>query len=98
MKRINSETALPLFEKETAKQQKLFICWRLLIMSVYWISQQPHLVMTSSVINRNSNKADIIQGAEEYIDITDKQLKDLREEKQALVILLAVAASAAILF
>ena len=26
MKRINSETALPLFEKETAKQQKLFIC------------------------------------------------------------------------
>ena len=26
MKRINSETALPLFEKETAKQQKLFTC------------------------------------------------------------------------
>ena len=67
-------------------------------MYVYWISQQPHLVMTSSVINRNSNKADIIQGAEEYIDITDKQLKDLREEKQVLVILLAVATTAAILF
>ena len=59
---------------------------------------QPHLVMTSSVINRNSNKADIIQGAEEYIAVTDKQLKDLRDEKQALVILLVVAASAALLF
>ena len=54
--------------------------------------------MTSSVINPKSNKADIIDGAMEYIDTTDKQLKTLREEKQALVILLAVAASAAILF
>ena len=54
--------------------------------------------MTSFVISRRSNKADIIQGAEEYISVTDKQLKDLREEKQALVILLVVAASAAILF
>ena len=59
---------------------------------------QPHSVMTSSVINRNSNKADIIQGAEEYISVTDKQLKDLRDEKQALVILLVVAATAAVLF
>ena len=59
---------------------------------------QPHLVMTSSVINPKSNKADIIDGAMEYIDTTDKQLKTLREEKQALVILLAVAASAALLF
>ena len=62
------------------------------------MSQQPHLVMTSSVINPKSNKADIIDGAMEYIDITDKQLKDLREEKQVLVILLAVATTAAILF
>tara|TARA_R100000458_G_C8148223_1_gene156855 strand:+ start:157 stop:321 length:165 start_codon:yes stop_codon:yes gene_type:complete len=54
--------------------------------------------MTSSVINPKSNKADIIDGALEYIDVTDKQLKTLREEKQALVILLVVAASAAILF
>jgi hypothetical protein len=54
--------------------------------------------MTSSVINPKSNKADIIDGAMEYIDITDKQLKTLREEKQALVILLVVAATAAILF
>ena len=54
--------------------------------------------MTSSVINPKSNKADIIDGAMEYIDITDKQLKTLREEKQALVILLVVAASVAILF
>ena len=54
--------------------------------------------MTSSVINRNSNKADIIDGAMEYITGTDKQLKDLRDEKQALVILLVVAATAAILF
>jgi len=54
--------------------------------------------MTSSVINPKSNKADIIDGAMEYIDITDKQLKDLREEKQVLVILLAVATTAAILF
>ncbi len=54
--------------------------------------------MTSSVINRNSNKADIIQGAEEYIAVTDKQLKDLRDEKQALVILLVVAATVATLF
>ena len=59
---------------------------------------QPHLGMTSSVINPKSNKADIIDGAMEYIDVTDKQLKDLRDEKQALVILLVVAASAAILF
>ena len=59
---------------------------------------QPHLVMTSSVFNHRSNKADIIQGAEEYIAVTDKQLKDLREEKQVLVILLVVAATAAILF
>ena len=59
---------------------------------------QPHLVMTSSVINPKSNKADIIDGAMEYIDVTDKQLKDLRDEKQALVILLVVAASAALLF
>ena len=58
----------------------------------------PYLVMTSSVINHRSNKADIIQGAEEYISVTDKQLKDLREEKQVLVILLAVATTAAILF
>jgi hypothetical protein len=34
MKRINSETALPLFEKETAKQQKLFTCWHLLMVYV----------------------------------------------------------------
>jgi hypothetical protein len=54
--------------------------------------------MTSSVINPKSNKAEIIDGALEYIDVTDKQLKDLREEKQALVILLVVAASGALLF
>tara|TARA_Y100001951_G_C11170709_1_gene200092 strand:- start:135 stop:299 length:165 start_codon:yes stop_codon:yes gene_type:complete len=54
--------------------------------------------MTSSVINHASNKADIIQGAEEYLSVTDKQLKDLREEKQVLLILLAVATAAAILF
>ena len=54
--------------------------------------------MTSSVINPKSNKAEIIDGAMEYIEITDKQLKNLREEKQALVILLATAASAALLF
>ena len=54
--------------------------------------------MTSSVINPKSNKADIIDVALEYIDGTDKQLKTLREEKQALVILLVVAASAALLF
>ena len=54
--------------------------------------------MTSSVINRNSNKADIIQGAEEYIDITDKRLTTLTEERQALVVLLAVAVTAAALF
>ena len=54
--------------------------------------------MTSFVISHRSNKADIIQGAEEYISVTDKQLKDLREERQVLVILLAVATVAAILF
>ena len=54
--------------------------------------------MTTSVINSKSNKAEIIDGALEYIDVTDKQLKDLREEKQALVVLLVVAASAALLF
>jgi len=54
--------------------------------------------MTSSVIDPRSNKADIIDGALEYIDTTDKQLKDLREEKQALVILLLVASALAILF
>jgi len=59
---------------------------------------QPHLVMTSSVINPKSNKAEIIDGAMEYIDVTDKQLKDLREEKQALVILLAAATTIALLF
>tara|TARA_R100000664_G_scaffold13956_1_gene22077 strand:- start:530 stop:733 length:204 start_codon:yes stop_codon:yes gene_type:complete len=67
-------------------------------MYIYSISQQPHLAMTSSVINHASNKADIIQGAEEYLSVTDKQLKDLREEKQVLLILLAVATAAAILF
>ena len=59
---------------------------------------QPHLVMTSSVINPKSNKADIIDGAMEYIDVTDRQLKTLREEKQALVILLAAATTIALLF
>ena len=54
--------------------------------------------MTSSVITPKSNKDEITDGALEYIDVTDKQLKDLREEKQALVILLVVAASAALLF
>ena len=54
--------------------------------------------MTSSVINPKSNKADIIDGAMEYIDVTDKQLKTLREEKRALVILLAAATTIALLF
>ena len=54
--------------------------------------------MTSSVINPKSNKAEIIDGAMEYIETTDKQLKDLREEKQALVILLLVASTLSILF
>ena len=54
--------------------------------------------MTASVINHKSNKADIIQGAEEYISITDKQLKSLKEDRQALVVLLAVTATFALLF
>tara|TARA_R100000458_G_C8066744_1_gene107316 strand:+ start:52 stop:216 length:165 start_codon:yes stop_codon:yes gene_type:complete len=54
--------------------------------------------MTSSVINSKSTKADIIQGAEEYISITDKQLKSLKEDRQALVVLLAVTATFALLF
>ena len=58
----------------------------------------PHFQMTSSVINPKSNKAEIIDGAMEYIETTDKQLKDLREEKQALVILLLVASTLSILF
>ena len=54
--------------------------------------------MTSSVINHKSTKADIIQGAEEYISTTDSQLRELKDEKQALVILLAVTATFALLF
>jgi hypothetical protein len=61
-------------------------------------STNPLFDMTSSVINPKSNKAEIIDGALEYIDVTDRQLKTLREEKQALVVLLVVAASAAVLF
>ena len=54
--------------------------------------------MTSSVNDPKSNKADIIDGALEYISVTDKQLKTLKEEKQALVILLFVASVLAVLF
>ena len=54
--------------------------------------------MTTSVINPKSNKAEIIDGALEYIDVTDRQLKTLREEKQALVVLLAITATIATLF
>ena len=58
----------------------------------------PHSQMTSSVIDPKSNKADIIDGALEYISVTDKQLKTLKEEKQALLILLFVASVLAVLF
>ena len=54
--------------------------------------------MTSLVINSKSTKADIIQGAEEYISITDNKLQDLKDEKQALIVLLAVTATFALLF
>ena len=54
--------------------------------------------MPSSVINPKSTKPEIIDGALEYIDTTDKQLQVLKEEKQALIILLIITASASILF
>ena len=54
--------------------------------------------MTSSVIDRKSTKDEIISTAEEYIAITDKRITTLTEERQALVVLLAVAVTAAALF
>ena len=67
-------------------------------MYVYWISQQPHLVMTSSVINPKSNKADIIDGAMEYIDITDRQIKRQKEINLFLFWCLGVVSVYALLF
>ena len=54
--------------------------------------------MTSSVINEKSTKAQIIEGAEEYISTIDKQLKTLKGDRNALVVLLAVTATIATLF
>ena len=49
-------------------------------------------------ISSSSTKADIIQGAHEYMATTDEQLKTLKGDRQALVVLLAVTATIATLF
>ena len=54
--------------------------------------------MTASVINANSTKQDIIQGAEEYITATDAKLENLRGDRNGLLFLLAVTATIAALF
>ena len=49
-------------------------------------------------ISSSSTKAEIIQGAQEYLATTDEQLKTLKGDRQALVVLLAVTATFALLF
>jgi hypothetical protein len=63
-----------------------------------WSRRRHQLQETQMNISSSSTKAEIIQGAQEYLATTDEQLKTLKGDRQALVVLLAVTATFALLF